>query len=113
MSRTRNARLAAEHAAQVFAALGSGQRLKVLNALVRAGPEGLAIGALGERSGVVGSTLTHHVGILARAGLVRQTRRGRSIICAAAAHDEIRAISEYLLSECCADSPNPEDHPHD
>lgn len=100
-------------AASTFAALGSEQRLAVLRALVRAGPEGLSIGELGNRSGVTGSTLTHHMKILAQAGLVTQQRRGRSIICAAVAYDELRLLSDFLLRECCADSTTPhEDHDH-
>ena len=92
-----------EIAASKFAALGSEQRLNVLKTLVRSGPEGLSIGALGERTGVTGSTLTHHLRILAQAGLVQQTRQGRSTICAAAAYDEVRSLSEFLLTHCCAD----------
>lgn len=92
-------------AASTFAALGSEQRLGVLRVLVRAGPEGLSIGELGERSGVTGSTLTHHMKVLANAGLVQQVREGRRIICIAAAYDEMRALSDFLLTECCADAP--------
>ena len=94
-------------AAARFAALGSEQRLLVLRTLVRAGPEGLRIGELGERSGVTGSTLTHHMKILSAAGLVTQVRQGRSIVCAAIAYDEIRILSEFLLNECCADANDP------
>jgi ArsR family transcriptional regulator len=101
-------------AASRFAALGSEQRLSVLRTLVRAGPEGLSIGELGRRCGITGATLTHHMKVLTGAGLVAQARRGRSIICTAAAYDEIRALSEFLLSECCADCCTPhEGHPHD
>ena len=103
--------LAMEDAASTFAALGSEQRLAVLNSLVRAGPEGLPIGTLGERSGVDGSTLTYHVRILAQAGLVRRVKRGRSIICAAVAYPKVNALSAYLLSECCTDSPHPHHEP--
>lgn len=92
-----------EIAASTFAALGSEQRLSVLRMLVRAGPDGLSIGELGNRVGVTGSTLTHHVRILTQAGLVHQTKKGRSVICAAVAYDEVRALSDFLLSECCAD----------
>lgn len=101
-----------EEAASRFAALGSEQRLGVLRVLVRAGPGGLSIGELGERSGVTGSTLTHHMRILSQAGLVRQTRDGRRIICVGAAYEEVRKISDYLLAECCADKPEPEHKPH-
>jgi DNA-binding transcriptional ArsR family regulator len=98
-------------AASTFAALGSEQRLGVLRTLVRAGPDGLSIGALGERSGVTGSTLTHHMKILTQADLVTQARKGRSIICAAVAYDELRQLSQFLLRECCADCPET-DHSH-
>lgn len=91
-------------AALAFAALGSPQRLKVLRTLVRAGPEGLTMGALGERSGITGSTLTHHLKTLAQAGLVQQERQGRSIVCAAVAYREVEALAEFLLHQCCADS---------
>ena len=99
-------------AASTFAALGSEQRLGVLRTLVRAGPDGLSIGELGIRSGVSGSTLTHHMRILAAAGLVRQQKQGRKIICIGAAFDRMQALSEFLLSECCADEPA-SDHAHD
>ncbi|MGJ8585796.1 MAG: ArsR/SmtB family transcription factor [Marinosulfonomonas sp.] len=102
-------------AAAAFAALGSEQRLQVLRSIVRAGPEGVSIGELGQRSGITGSTLTHHMNILRTAGLVEQSRQGRSIICVAAAYDEMQALSDFLLSECCADSPagtHDKDHSH-
>ncbi len=105
--------LTTEVVASTFAALGSEQRLGVLNTLVRAGTEGLSIGVLGERSGVTGSTLTHHLKILTQAGLVQQTKQGRSIICAAVAFPVIEALSNYLLSECCADTTTcHKDHDH-
>ena len=100
-------------AASAFAALGSEQRLGVLQALVRAGPGGLSIGALGDRAGVSGSTLTHHLRILAQAGLVRQDKQGRSTICAAVAYDEVRSLADFLLKNCCADCAAPDkDHSH-
>ena len=93
-----------DQAASSFAALGSEQRLSVLRVLVRAGPEGLSIGELGERSGVTGSTLTHHMKFLAAAGLVRQMREGRRIICVGAAYERMQELSKFLLNECCADA---------
>lgn len=93
-----------EVAASAFAALGSEQRLTVLRTLVRAGPGGLPIGELGARTGITGSTLTHHMRILTQAGLARQARQGRNVICAAADYGEVQALSDFLLSECCADA---------
>ena len=102
-----------EVAASTFAALGSEQRLAVLRTLVRAGPGGLNIGELGNRTGVTGSTLTHHMKILSQAGLVQQEKRGRSIICAAVAYEELKTLSEFLLRECCADTASPcKEHDH-
>lgn len=91
-------------AASAFAALGSEQRLEVLRTLVRAGPKGLPMGELGVRSGVTGSTLTHHLRILREAGLVSQAKEGRKIICVGVAYDRARELSEFLLRECCADA---------
>jgi len=90
-------------AASAFAALGSEQRLSVLRTIVRAGPKGLRIGELGERCGITGSTLTHHLKFLAQAGLVNQQKQGRSVNCVAA-YDRARELSSFLLSECCADA---------
>ena len=104
--------LPVEVAASAFAALGSEQRLGVLRSLVRAGPDGLPIGELGRRAGVTGSTLTHHLRILTGSGLVAQERRGRQIICAAIAYDAVRALSCFLLRECCADA-DARRHDHD
>ena len=92
-----------EAAAQAFAALGSEQRLQVLRTLVRAGPEGLAAGELARRTGIGASTLTHHLRFLAQVGLVRQTRQGRSVICAAASHGTVERLARFLIAECCAD----------
>ena len=99
-------------AASTFAALGSEQRLQVLRTLVRAGPDGLAIGELGERAGVTGSTLTHHMKLLAAAGLVEQIKDGRRIICIAAAFERMQELSEFLLKECCADTAEGKGHYH-
>jgi len=99
-------------AAQAFSALGSEQRLSVMRALVRAGPDGLSIGKLGALTSITGANLTHHLRFLNHAGLVTQERRGRSIICAAIAYERVQALSAFLLSECCADARSTS-HKHD
>jgi DNA-binding transcriptional ArsR family regulator len=92
-------------AASTFAALGSEQRLGVLRVLVQAGPRGLSIGELAERSDVSGSTLTHHMKILAAAGLIQQQKQGRSIISVGAVYDDIEALCAFLMANCCACGP--------
>ncbi|MEO0387820.1 MAG: metalloregulator ArsR/SmtB family transcription factor [Pseudomonadota bacterium] len=102
-----------EEAAQAFAALGSGQRLSVLQALVAAGPGGLPAGALADKTGIVASTLTHHLRFLSQAGLITQRRQGRSVI-STAAFGQVERLSRYLLLNCCADAECParKDHIH-
>ena len=89
-------------AATAFAALGSEHRLAILRRLVRAGQAGLPIGQLGEDVDVSGSVLTHHVKHLVSAGLVEQRRDGRRILCSVV-HPQVEALSQFLISECCAD----------
>lgn len=104
MTNTKTDSITIEEAAQAFAALGSEQRLGVLRLLVRAGPAGLSMGDLAERSGIPNSTLTHHLRFLAQAGLVNQEKRGRSIVCSGVAYDMAEALSNYILNNCCADA---------
>jgi len=92
----------AAEAAAVFAALGSAPRLEVLLALVRAGPEGRSTGVLAERCGMPASTLSFHLKLLVQTGLVAQRREGRHLICTART-GAIRALSDFLLAQCCAD----------
>lgn len=92
-----------EEAAQGFAAIGSEPRLDVLLALVRAGPDGLTVGEIQQRSGIPASTLSHHLRFLAAAGLIEQTKDGRTIHNRAAfAH--IEHLADFLLRECCLES---------
>lgn len=98
-----------EQAASGFAALGSEQRLSVLRSLVRAGDAGRSIGALGADVGLSGATLTHHIRALSHAGLVTRRKEGR-MIRVAVDYAAIRALSDYLLAECCADHAGEHDH---
>lgn len=93
---------AAAQAADAFAALGSETRLAIVLTLVRAGPEGLTVGAVQERTGLAASTLSHHLKLLAAAGLLTQKRQGRSLICRAE-FSQIEALAAFLTNECCAD----------
>lgn len=101
-----------EAAAKAFAALGSEHRIAVLRLLVRAGPGGARVGELGAALSMAPSTLTHHLKFLTEAGLVRQVRQGRAILCAAD-YDAVERLSAFLLAECCADADATEGHAHD
>ena len=105
-------KISLEDAAQAFAALGSEQRLSVLQTLVRAGTDGLSMGELGKRTGMPGSTLNHHLRFLVHAGLVIQKKEGRSIICSGVAYDMTTALTNFILKNCCADAGKTE-HRHE
>ncbi len=85
-----------------FAALGSEARLSIVMRLVRAEPNGMPTGKLGEAVGLSGSVLTHHVKHLKAAGLIYQERLGRQIILHADTH-LIGGLSDFMLAECCLD----------
>lgn len=88
-------------AADALAALGNRTRLRIFKLLVRAGPAGTNIGTVQRLLGIPATTLGHHLGTLAAAGLVGQERRGREVICTA----NYRAVGEvldYVREECCA-----------
>ena len=84
-----------------LAALAQETRLEVFRLLVRAGPEGLAVGEIGEELAIPGATLSFHLKELKNAGLLRCEREGRSLIyssdCAAMAE-----VVGYLTENCCA-----------
>jgi ArsR family transcriptional regulator, arsenate/arsenite/antimonite-responsive transcriptional repressor len=88
-------------AAPMLAALGSEVRLKLFRDLLRSGREGLSVTGLQRLSGIPPSTLGHHISALVAAGLISQERQGRELLCRAEFAD-IRALSTFLLSECCA-----------
>ena len=90
-----------QSAADALAALGNRTRLRVFKLLVRAGPQGTNIGTIQRMLGIPATTLGHHLGTLAAAGLVGQDRRGREVICTA----NFKAVGEvlaYVREECCA-----------
>ena len=82
-------------------ALGHEKRLTIYRLLVKAGFGGMNVGALQKELGIAPSTLSHHVAWLARAGLIKQERRGREIVCRA---DFVlmRRMVAFLTDECCA-----------
>lgn len=87
--------------ADALAALGNRTRLRVFKLLVRAGPEGANIGTIQRHLDVPPTTLAHHLAHLADAGLIKQERRGREVICTAN-YKAIDAVIAYVKAECCA-----------
>lgn len=90
-------------AIDALGALAHEHRLKIYRALVERGPAGLAAGAIGERIGLVPSSLTFHLQSLQRAGLITQRRESRQLIYSAD-FEAMAALVGYLTENCCAGS---------
>lgn len=86
-----------------LAALAQEHRLTLYRLLVQAGDVGLSVGDLGRETGLPGATLTNHLHILRRAGLVTDERNGRVIQCRAN-YEQMNALLGYLTENCCAGS---------
>lgn len=91
-------------AIDAFAALAQGTRMEVFRRLVRAGPEGLPAGGVARALEIPANTMSTHLAILERAGLVTSRREGR-LVYYAAAFDRVRALIGFLLEDCCAGNP--------
>lgn len=87
-----------------LAALAQPTRLEVFRLLVSCEPDGLAAGQVARRVGVPHNTLSSHLGILSRAGLVRAERHSRRVIYRARL-DAVRALAGYLVTDCCGSRP--------
>ncbi len=100
----RGDRISAPHALAALAALGQPTRLDIFRLLMRREPRGLAAGAIADAIGCPHNTLSSHLSILARSGLVRGTRDGRSIIYRADI-EGMRALVAFLITDCCDGHP--------
>lgn len=97
-----------ERTAERLEALGNATRLGIYRLLVRAGDDGLAVGAVQSLTGIPRSTLSHHLHRLTRVGLVSQERRATTLICRAS-YPVMNETLSFLVSECCADAQSGED----
>lgn len=81
-------------------ALAQEHRLNLYRLLVQAGDVGMAVGELAEATGLPGATLTNHLHILRRAGMVSDERQGRVIQCRAN-YAQMNALLGFLTENCC------------
>ena len=91
-------------ALSAFAALGQEHRLRVVRALVTAGPDGLAAGTLAEAVGTASNNLSFHLKELSHAGLIRSRREGKSVIYTAA-YPALSDLVQFLMRDCCQGHP--------
>lgn len=81
-------------------ALAQSTRLDTFRLLVRHEPDGLAAGDVARQLDIPQNTMSAHLGILARAGLVKSERRSRSIVYRADL-DALRSVMLFLVKDCC------------
>jgi ArsR family transcriptional regulator len=87
-----------------LSALAQPMRLDTFRLLVSREPDGIAAGELARLMAIPQNTMSTHLAILARAGLVRGERRSRSIIYRADL-ERFREVTLFLLKDCCGGRP--------
>ena len=87
-----------------LSALAQTTRLEAFRELVRSEPHGLPAGEIARRLNVVQNTMSAHLAVLSRAGLIAAQRQSRSINYRAEL-TAVRNLVLYLLRDCCAGKP--------
>jgi ArsR family transcriptional regulator len=93
-----------EDAILALAALAQPTRLDVFRLLVKREPEGLAAGDIAKALAVPQNTMSSHLSILSRAGLISAQRYSRSIVYRAEL-SRFQAVVLFMLKDCCDGRP--------
>jgi DNA-binding transcriptional ArsR family regulator len=96
--------LSEEHAISALAALAQPTRLAIFRLLVKHEPVGITAGVIADTIGAPHNTLSSHLAILVRAGLLRSCREGRTIIYRSDV-EGIRSVIAFLVNDCCDGHP--------
>jgi len=86
--------------ADMFSAMGTEPRLRIMQLLLTAHPEGLVVSEIQDELGIPGSTLSHHLDKLKNEGLVNVQRKG-TFLRYTANTEALREILQFLYAECC------------
>jgi len=86
--------------ADMFSAMGTEPRLRIMQLLLSAHPEGLVVGEIQEKLDIPGSTLSHHLDKLKAEGLVR-VQRESTFLRYTANTDALQELLQFLYAECC------------
>ena len=86
--------------ADMFAALGTEPRLRIVRLLLSAHPDGLVVGDIQAETGVAGSTLSHHLEKLRHEGLVTVARE-KAFLRYRANVEALERLLGFLYAECC------------
>jgi DNA-binding transcriptional ArsR family regulator len=86
--------------ADMFSAMGTEARLRIMQLLLSAHPVGLVVGEIQEELDIPNSTLSHHLDKLRNEGLV-QVRRESTFLHYTANTDALQELLQFLYAECC------------
>jgi ArsR family transcriptional regulator len=86
--------------ADMFSAMGTEARLRIMQLLLSAHPEGLVVGEIQEELEIPNSTLSHHLDKLKSEGLV-QVQRDSTFLRYTANTDALQELLQFLYAECC------------
>ena len=86
--------------ADMFAAMGAEPRLRIMQLLLTAHPQGLVVGDIQDELGIPASTLSHHLDKLKNEELVRVRREG-TFLWYSANLDALQEVMNFLYAECC------------
>src|SRR5271163_80044 len=86
--------------ANMFSAMGTEPRLRIMQLLLSAHPEGLVVNEIQDELEIPGSTLSHHLDKLKNEELVRVERKGTFLVYTANT-EALREILQFLYAECC------------
>ena len=89
--------------AEMFSAMGTEARLRILRLLLSAHPEGMVPGDLQSELGIPASTLSHHLDKLKNEDLVHVRREG-TYLWYSANTEALQALLTFLYAECCTRS---------
>lgn len=84
----------------MFSALGTEPRLRILQLLLSAHPEGLVVNEIQEELGIPSSTLSHHLDKLKNEELV-VVRRESTFLRYTANTEVLQELLGFLYAECC------------
>jgi ArsR family transcriptional regulator len=86
--------------ADMFSAMGTGPRLRIMRLLLSAHPDGMVASEIGEELAIPASTLSHHLDKLKNEELVRVRREG-TYLWYSANTDALQQLLGFLYAECC------------
>jgi DNA-binding transcriptional ArsR family regulator len=84
----------------MLAAMGTEPRLRIMQLLLSAHPEGMVVGEIGDELDIPNSTLSHHLEKLKNEDLVTVTREG-TFLRYAANSAALQELLGFLYAECC------------